>query len=204
MPEGRWRIGVAGILFPTGNLSYKLSVRGESILAYPSSSSANPGNAATTLGVAPFVQFQAAEYLYLGLSVQYIPNVKWKPASSTSTNQLYGGSASELDLLPQLGITIPVARRVQLLFFGAVGYSLVFASDLVKVYADPGTAHGLLVQSGAGLLYALGGKGFLEMRGSYQWGFQNNQVQSSTSGQNWDIEVHSQYLGMQCGGGFWF
>jgi hypothetical protein len=192
---GRWRIGAAGIFFGQGILSYKLNLPGGDTLAYSS------GNAAATLGFAPFAQFQATQYLFLGFSMQYIPKVQWAPISSTAANGLPSGSGSELDFLPQLGVTIPVARRLHLVTFGTIGYSLLFASDLVT---DAGTARGLLLQTGVGLLYAMGSLGFLELRGSYQWGYQNSQFQSPNNGETAVIEMHSQYFGLQAGGGFWF
>lgn len=194
---GKWRLGVAGISFGQGILSYKLSLPGGDALAYS-------GNAAATLGLAPFAQFQATRYLFMGFSMQYIAQVGWAAISSATTNGLYNGSGSELDFLPQLGVTIPVAPRLHLLTFGAVGYSLVFASHLVTGYADPGTARGLLFQTGVGLLYAWERLGFLELRGFYQWGYQNSQFQSPNNGETAAIEVHSQYFGLQAGGGFWF
>jgi hypothetical protein len=197
IPTGRWRLGLMGTFLAQGTLSYKLKYRGDPLLAYT-------GGAGSSLGFAPFVEYQATRYVFLGFSLQYLATVKWKPSATASTNELFGGSGKEVDFLPQIGVTIPASRRLHFLAFGAVGYSLVFASDLVKVYADPGTAHGLVAQAGAGLLYAVGQKGFLELRGSYQWGFQNNQVKSATTDQNADIEVHSRYFGLHGGGGVWF
>jgi hypothetical protein len=131
--------------------------------------------------------------------------VKWSGASGVSSNNnLFGGSGRELDLLPQLGATIPVARRIRFLAFAAPGYSFLFASNLVKVYANPGTAHGFLVQTGFGMIWSLGEHAFLDFRTAYQWGFQNNKVQSATNGEMADVQVHSSFGIVQAGGGYWF
>ncbi len=200
LPGGRLRIGAALVLMPQGTLSYSLiDDKGEPLLAYS-------GSTAGTAGVVPFVQFDLHRYLYLAFAVQFLPSVKWNfggPASS-SNNNLFGGTGREVDFLPQLGVTVPAARRLRLLVFAAPGYSLLFASNLVNVYADPGTAHGFIFQTGFGLIWALGQHGFLDFRGAYQWGFQNNTVQSPTTGESADVEVHSRFFGLQAGSGYWF
>jgi hypothetical protein len=184
---------------PQGTLSYSLNYKGEPLLAYS-------GSTAATAAVVPYLQLDLVRYLYLGFAVQILPSVKWSsPAkSSGSNNNIFGGSGREVDFLPQVGLTVPTSRRLRLLAFAAPGYSLLFASNLVKVYADPGTAHGFLFQTGFGLLWSLGTHAFLEFRGTYQWGFQNNKVQSLTTGESADVEVHSRFFGLQAGGGYWF
>ncbi len=199
LPSGRLRIGAALVVMPQGTLSYSLNYKGEPLLAYS-------GSTAGTAGIVPFVQVDLHRYLYLAFAVQFLPSVKWSLAgpASSSNNNLFGGTGREVDFLPQLGVTVSAARRLRLLVFAAPGYSLLFASNLVKVYADPGTAHGFLVQTGFGMIWALGQHGFLDFRGTYQWGFQNNQVQSATTGESADVEVHSRFFGLRAGGGYWF
>ncbi len=185
---------------PQGTLSYNLKIRAEPFLAYSGSSAATAGV------VMPYLQFDLMRYLYVGFAMQYLPSVKWDNAvsGSTSNNNLFGGTGHELDFLPQLGVTVPAARRIRLLAFAAPGYSLLFASGLVKVYADPGVAHGFLFQTGFGMICSVGESAFLDFRGAYQWGFQNNKVQSATTGESADVEVHSGLFGLQAGGGYWF
>jgi hypothetical protein len=145
-------------------------------------------------------------YFYLAFAIQVLPSVKWSgtSASAGSNNNIFGGSGREVDLLPQVGLSVPTSRRIRLLAFAAPGYSLIFASNLVKVYADPGTARGFVFQTGFGLIWSLGEHAFLDFRGSYQWGSQNNKVQSATTGASADVEMHSRFLGLQAGGGYWF
>jgi len=184
---------------PQGTLSYSLNYKGEPILAYS-------GSTAATAGIVPYLQLDLVRYLYLAFAMQFLPSVKWgdTTARSSSNNNLFSGTGREVDFLPQVGLTIPAARRLRMLAFAAPGYSLLFASNLVKVYADPGTAHGFLFQTGFGMIWSLGEHAFLDFRGAYQWGFQNNKVQSSTTAESADVEVHSRLFGLQAGGGYWF
>jgi hypothetical protein len=184
------------MLAPQGTLSYSLNYKGEPILAYS-------GSTAVTGGVVPYLQLDLFRHLYLALAMQFLPSVKWGDTTS-SNNNLFGGSGRELDYLLQVGLTVPVARRIRLLAFAAPGYSFLFASNLVKVYADPGTAHGFLFQTGFGMIVSLGEHAFLDFRGAGQWGFQNNKVQSATTGESADVEVHSRFFLLQAGGGYWF
>jgi hypothetical protein len=191
------------MLVPKGTqttLSYSLNYKGEPLLAYS-------GDMATTVGVVPYLQLDLFRYMYLAFAVQILPSVKWSSTSATSSgssNNIFGGSGREVDFLPQVGLSVPTSRRIRILAFAAPGYSLLFASNLVKVYADPGTAHGFVFQTGFGMVLSLGEHAFLDFRGAYQWGFQNNQVQSATTGATADVEVHSRFLGLQAGGGYWF
>lgn len=200
VPSGKWRLGASLMLAPKGNLSYSLNYKGEPLLAYS-------GDTATTAGVVPYLQLDLFRYLYLAVAVQILPSVRWSStsaASSGSSNNIFGGSGREVDFLPQVGLSIPASRRIRILAFAAPGYSLLFASDLVKVYADPGTAHGFVFQTGFGMVLSLGQHAFLDFRGSQQWGFQNNKVQSATTGAAADVEVHSRFTSLQAGGGYWF
>jgi hypothetical protein len=192
-------LGAALVLVPQGTLSYSLNFRGEPILAYS-------GGAATTAGIVPYVQLDLNQYLFVGFAVQYLPSVKWDlgTSSSSSNNNLFGGTGHEVDFLPQVGASVPASRRIRLLAFAAPGYSLLFASGLVKVYADPGTAHGFIFQTGVGMVLSIAEHAFLDFRGAYQWGFQNNKVQSATTGESADVQVHSRFFGLQAGGGYWF
>jgi hypothetical protein len=187
------------VLVPQGTLSYSLNVKGEPQVAYS-------GSTATTVGIVPYVQLDLIRHLYLAFAVQVLPSVKWSSTSSSSSsnNDLFAGSGREVDFLPQLGVTVPASRRIRMLAFAAPGYSLLSASGLVKVYANPGTAHGFLFQTGVGMVVSLGEHAFLDFRGTYQWGFQNSKVQSANSGEPADIEVHSRLFGLQAGGGYWF
>ena len=196
VPGGKWRIGAALMFAPQGTLSYSLNYRGEPLLAYS-------GSTAATGGVVPYLQLDLLRYLYVGIAVQVLTSVKWSSpaATSGSNNNIFGGSGSEVDVLPQVGLT---SRRIRLLAFAAPGYSLLFASNLVEVYADPGTAHGFIFQTGFGMVCSIGEHAFLDFRGAYQWGFQNNKVQSATTGESADVEVHSRFFGLQAGGGYWF
>lgn len=199
-PSGRWRLGAALMFAPQGTLSYDLIVKGEPQVPPYSSSTA------ATAGVVPYLQLDLFRHLYLGLAVQVLPSVKGNgnAASSGSNSNIFGGSGREVDFLPQVGLTVPTSRRLRLLAFAAPGYSLLFASNLVKIYANPGTAHGFIFQTGFGLLWSLGEHAFLDLRGAYQWGFQHNNVQSPTTGESADIEVQSRFFGLQAGGGYWF
>ena len=204
VPGGRLRLGAALMFSPQGTLSYSLNnYRGESLQAFS-------GSTAATVGIVPFLQLDVLRNLYVAFAVQLLPTVRWNLATSSSSssassnNNLFGGSGSEIDFLPQVGITMPASRRIRLLAFAAPGYSLIFASNLVKVYADPGTAHGFVFQTGVGMIWSFGEHAFLDFRGTFQWGFQNNTVQSTTTGQSADVEVHSRLFGMQVGGGYWF
>jgi hypothetical protein len=196
VPNGKWRLGASLMLAPQGTLTYSLNFRGEPLLK-------NSGSTATTGGIVPYLQLDLVRHLYLAFAVQFLPSVKWSGGSSTNNN-LFGGSGREVDLLPQVGVTVPASSRIRLLAFAAPGYSMLFASDLVKVYADPGTAHGFIFQTGFGMVVSLGEHAFLDFRGTYQWGFQNNKVQSATTGESADVEVHSRFFGLQGGGGYWF
>jgi hypothetical protein len=200
VPSGRWRLGASLMLVPKGTLSYSLNYKGEPLLAYS-------GDTATTAGVVPYLQLDLFRYVYLAFAVQILPSLKWSGTSATSSssgNNIFGGSGKEVDFLPQVGLSIPASRRIRILAFAAPGYSLLFASNLVKVYADPGTAHGLVFQTGFGMVLSLGEHAFLDFRGTQQWGFQNNKVQSATTGVSADVEVHSRFFGLQAGAGYWF
>jgi hypothetical protein len=201
--SGRWRLGAALIFVPQGTMSYNIKYRGEVLPpAYSGSTSA-------TVGFAAQLQVDLFRYLLVGFAVQYLPSLSWNnpsPQSSTGSNP-YGGSAHEIDLLPQLGATIPVARRTRFLAFAAPGYSFLSASGLAitKIYVAPeGAMHGFLFQTGVGMIWSFGEHAFLDFRGAYQWGFQNNKVQSTTTGETADVEVHSRFFGLQAGGGYWF
>ena len=202
VPSGRWRLGATLVFVPQGTLSYTLKYRGEALVAYS-------GNTAATGGIAAQLQIGLFRYLYAGFTLQYLPSLSWKnpiTQPSTGTNP-YGGSAYEIDLLPQLGANIPVARRICFQVFAAPGYSFLSGSGLTisKALVDPGsTARGFLFQTGIGMNWSLGEHAFFDFRGTYQWGFQNNKVQSATTGQSADLEVHSQFLALQAGGGYWF
>jgi hypothetical protein len=188
------------MLAPKGTLSYTLSYKGEPILAYS-------GSTAITGGFVPYVQLDLFRHLYLAFAMQFLPSVKWSSTSSGSSsnnNNLFGGSGREVDLLPQVGVTVPASRQIRLLVFAAPGYSLLSASGLVKVYADPGTAHGFLFQAGVGMVMSLGEHAFLDFRGAGQWGFQNSKVQSATTGESAEVKVHSSFVILQAGGGYWF
>jgi hypothetical protein len=191
------------LLVPQGTLSYNLRYQGEVLPP------AHAGSTAATVGLAAQLQVDLFRYLLLGVAVQYIPSLSWEsPASQSSTKDTsFGGSAYEVDLLPHLGATIPVAHRIRFLVFAAPGYSFLSASGLAisKTYVDPGSAaRGFLFQAGAGVLWSFGEHAFLDFRGALQWGFQNSSVQSATTGESAELQVHSSLGTLQAGGGYWF
>jgi hypothetical protein len=185
---------------PQGTLSYKLKYRGEALFAYS-------GTTTATAGIAAQLQIDLFRYLFAGFTLQYLPSLSWKnPISHPSTDTTYGGSAHEIDLLPQLGANIPVARRIRFQIFAAPGYSSLSVSGLTisRSLAPGSAARGFLIQTGMNMIWSFGQHAFLDFRGTYQWGFQNNKVQSATNGETADLEVHSRFLALQAGGGYWF
>jgi hypothetical protein len=200
VPDGKARLGAAFMVFPRGTIDYSLDYRGGPILA-------KAGDAAATVGVSVFYEYQPLRYMFLAAGLQILPTVKWRHGQTTATpggTDPFAGSGREFDLLPQLGLTLPVSRVIHLLAFTAPGYSFVQGSDMVKAYADPGTAKGFLIQAGAGMTVSLGQHGFLTFRFSQQWGFQKNRVQSPTTGEWADVALHTHYTGLHAGGGYWF
>lgn len=200
VPNGKARLGAAFMVFPRGTIDYSLDYRGGPILA-------KAGDAAATVGVSVFYEYQPLRYMFLAAGLQILPTVKWRHGQTTSTpggTDPFAGSGREFDLLPQIGLTLPVSRVIHLLAFTAPGYSFVQGSDLVKAYADPGTAKGFLIQAGAGMTVSIGQHGFVTFRFSQQWGFQKNRVQSPTTGESADVALHTNYTGLHAGGGYWF
>ena len=202
VPTGRWRLGVAGMLVPTGTLSYILNYHGEALRAFS-------GQMASTVGVRPFLQVDILRArqlkLQLGLAMQILPTIKWANLSSTANNNAFSGSGYEIDLLPELAAGVNVLPRLRLTAFAAPGYSFLSASDLVgKSYADPGTVRGFVIQTGAEITGSFGQHFFLEGRFANQWGLQSNQVRSFTSGETADAEVHTSLFSVQLGCGYWF
>jgi hypothetical protein len=86
----------------------------------------------------------------------------------------------------------------------APGYSLLFASGMADAFANSGVVHGFVVQTGGGVLYALGEHGFFSIRGSYQWTFQNNRVQSNTTGESADAQFRFRFVAVHGAAGYWF
>jgi hypothetical protein len=202
-PAGRWRLGVAAMIVPTGTLSYSLNDRGEAQLAFS-------GQTASTAGVRPFAQVDILRFkqvrLQLGLAIQILPTIKWaNPSLSTAGNDAFSGSGYEVDLLPELAIGVNVLSRVRLAAFAAPGYSFLSASDLAsKVYVDPGTVRGFVVQAGAEITGSFGQHFFLDGRLANQWGFQDSEVRSLTNDETWDAKVHTSLFSVQVGCGYWF
>jgi hypothetical protein len=200
VPTGRSRLGASLVLFPRGTIHYSLDYRGGPILA-------NDGDAASTPGLAIFYELQPMRYLFLAASVQMMSSVKWRHAPTSSlggSSDVFSGTGREFDFLPQVALTLPASETVRLLVFGAPGYSVVQATNMVKAYVDPGTAKGFVMQTGAGAIVSIGQHGFLEFRFSQQWGFQKNRVQSPTTGEWAEVALHTSYTGLHVGGGYWF
>jgi hypothetical protein len=201
-PTGKIRLSAEIGIFAGGRLKYDLSYRGGSIFAHS-------GSAAATPGFSILADFQPLRYVFAGLSVQYLTTVKWSQtnysASSTSSSaDLYGGSGYEVDFLPRLGISYPMTSRIRVLASGAPGYSLINASSMVKAYADPGTVGGFVVQADGGMIVSFSTHGFVQARISYQWGYQKGTVQSRTTSETATAYLHSSYLGLHAGAGYWF
>ena len=198
LPSGRWRMGASLFLVPQGYLSYDLKYRGESQLTYA-------GGTTATAGVTTFAELDPIRHLYLGLALQFLPSIKWEPRSgSAAGSNAFSGTGQELDLLPQIGASLSASPRLRLLAYVAPGYSLLIASGMADAFANSGTAHGFVVQTGGGVLYALGAHGFFSIRGSYQWTFQNNQVQSNTTGASADAHFRFHFIALHGAGGYWF
>ena len=203
LPTGKWRTGASLFLVPQGYLSYELKYRGESLLAYGRGTTA-------TAGVAAFAEVDPIPHrwchLYLAFSLQFLPSIKWEPppGSASTSGSAFGGAGRELDFLPQIGVAFSPSPRVRLLGYVAPGYSLLFASNLVGVLADPGTARGFVVQAGTGMVYAVGEHGFFAVRASYQWTYQNHQVQSNTTGESADVHFRFHFIAVHGAGGYWF
>jgi hypothetical protein len=200
-PTGWFRMGVSAGIFLGGTLKYNLVYRGGSIYAHS-------GSAAPSVGLVLFGQAQPMRFFYLGLSAQYISTVKWSQtassSSSSSSSELLGGSGYELDFLPHLGFSLPLTPRVHLFLSGAPGYSMIHASGMVKAFADPGTVWGFIIQGDAGVLVSFSQNGFARGRISSQWGFQSGTVTSSTTDETATAEMHSHYVGLDVGAGYWF
>jgi len=202
-PTGRWRLGIAAMIVPTGTLSYSLNYRGEAQLAFS-------GQTAATGGVRPFAQVDILRFnqlrVQLGLAIQILPTIKWaNPSLSTANNNAFSGSGYEVDVLPELAIGVNVLPRLRLVAFAAPGYSFLSASDLAsKTYVDPGTVRGFVVQGGAEITGSFGQHFFLDGRLANQWGFQGSEVGSPTSGETWNAEVHTNLFTVQVGCGYWF
>jgi hypothetical protein len=202
-PAGRWRLGIAALIVPTGTLSYKLSYRGQAQLAFS-------GQTAPTAGLRPFAQVDVLRFgqlkLQLGLAMQFIPSIKWaNPPASNGDNNAFNGSGYEVDLLPELAVGVNVLPRLRLVAFGAPGYSFFSASELAsKVYTDPGTVRGFVIQAGAEVIGSLGEHFFLDGRLANQWGFQSSEVGSLNNNETWNAEVHTNLFSAQVGCGYWF
>jgi hypothetical protein len=199
LPAGRWRAGATLLISPQGYLAYDLRYRGESLVAYRRGT-------APSAGVAAFAEYDLVRHLFVGLALQFLPAIKWEPppGTDTTTTASFGGTARQLDLLSQVGVCMFPSARLRLLAYVAPGYSLLFASNLVDAYADPGTARGFLLQVGGGFLYAVGPHAFFAIRTSYQWASPNNQVQSSTTGESADVRLRFRFIALQGMGGYWF
>jgi hypothetical protein len=190
------------MIVPTGTLSYSLNYRGEALLSFS-------GETAFTAGVRPYVQVDLLRFgqlkVQLGLAVQVLPTIKWANSSSTANNRGFSGSGYEVDLLPELAVGVNVLPRLRLAVFAAPGYSFLAASDLAsKVYADPGTVRGFVIQAGAEISGTFGQHFFVDGRFANQWGFQSSQVRSYTTGEAADAEVHTNLFSVQVGCGYWF
>ncbi len=201
-PTGKIRLSAEVGIFAGGRLKYDLSYRGGSIFAHS-------GSAAATPGFSVFADFQLLRYVFAGLSVQYLTTVKWSQtnyssSSTSSSADLYGGSGYEVDFLPRLGISYPLTPRIRVLASGAPGYSLINASGMVKAYADPGTVGGFVVQGDGGMIVSFSTHGFAQARISYQWGYQKGTVTSRTTSETATAYLHSSYLGLHAGAGYWF
>jgi hypothetical protein len=198
LPSGKWRLGASLLLVPQGYLSYDLKYRGESQLTYARGTT-------SSAAVAVFTEFDLIRHLYLGMTLQFMPSVKWEPppASSPQTSA-FSGSGQELDLLPQIGASLSATPRLRVMAFVAPGYSLLFASGMADAFANTGTAHGFALQTGGGILYALGEHGFFAIRGSYQWTFPNSQVHSNTTGESADAHFRFHFIALHGAAGYWF
>jgi hypothetical protein len=201
-PTGKIRLGAEVGVFAAGRLKYDLSYRGGSLMAHS-------GSAATTPGISVFADYQLMRYLFAGVSVQYLTTVKWSQtsnstSSTSSSADLYGGSGYEVDFLPRAGISYPITPRIRVLASGAPGYSLINASGMVKVFADPGTVGGFVVQGDGGMIVSFSTHGYAQARISYQWGYQKGTVTSKTTSETATAYLHSSYLGVHAGVGYWF
>ena len=198
-PVGWFRLGASlGILPVAGSMKYKLVYRGGPLEAYTESP-------APSAAVSVFAEFQPIRFLFLGVSVQYIATVKWSHSQIFSSGtEMYGGSGYELDFLPRLGLAIPLTPRVRVLVSGAPGYSRVDASDIKGGFAKLGTLTGFVVQGDIGAIVSFTQHGFAQGGVTSQWGFQDNTVTSTTTGQNATAELRSTYVGFHAGIGYWF
>jgi hypothetical protein len=198
LPSGKWRIGGSLFLVPQGYLTYDLKYRGETQLLHK-------GGTTTTAGIAAFAELDLVRHLFLGLSLQFLPSIKWTPPSgAAAASDVFGGSGQELDFLPQAGVHLSASPRLRLLAYVAPGYSLLFAAGMADAFAESGVVHGFVVQTGGGVLYAIGEHGFFSIRASYQWTFQNNQVQSNTTGESADARFRFHFVGAHGAAGVWF
>lgn len=202
-PTGDFRLGVNVGAFLSGKLSYSLSFRGEALVSHSASAAATPG-------LAIFAEYQPIRFVFVGFTIQYLATVKWAhsaPVDSTSSSPTaspYGGTGHEIDFLPRLGISYPVAPRVRLVASGAPGYSMIDASNMIKVYADPGTVRGFTIQGDAGAQISFSEHGFVQGRLSYQSSFLESSATSETTGQTAAIDLHASYWGVNGGIGYWF
>jgi hypothetical protein len=128
------------------------------------------------------------------------------PTGTLSYSLNYRGEAL-LAFSGETAFTAGVRPYVQgdFLRFGQPGYSFLAASDLAsKVYADPGTVRGFVIQASAEISGTFGQHFFVDGRFANQWGFQGGQVRSSTTGEAADAEAHTNLSSIQVGCGYWF
>ncbi len=199
-PTGKLRIGASVGLFLAGRLSYKLLFRGEPLVSHSHSAKVTPG-------LAIFAEYQPIRFLFLGFTVQYLTTVKWTQAAAVvpdSSTSPYRGSGYAIDLLPRLGVSYPLTPRVWLIASGAPGYSRIDASDMIKVYANPGTVSGFTIQGDAGALFSFSQNGFLQGRLSYQSSFLESSTASATTGEPAKAELRARYWSINAGVGYWF
>lgn len=202
-PTGQFRLGASVGLFLGGRLNYKLLFRGEPLVAHSASAAATPG-------LAVFAEYQPLRYVFVGFTVQYLTTVKWSQSapvassSDTTSQNPYGGTGHEIDLLPRLGFSYPLTPRVRLLASGAPGYSRIDASSIVKIVADPGTVSGFTIQGDAGALISFSQHGFVQGRLSYQASFLENDVTSPSTGEAAKADLHASYWAVNAGIGYWF
>jgi hypothetical protein len=199
-PSGKWRVGGALLLIPRADLTYDLKYRDEPLDYYDRGVS-------TTVGVAAFAEYDVFSHLFVGFSLQYLPSIKWKSLSvaAGATAPPFGGSAREYDVLPQIGGYWNATPRLRLLVYVAPGYSLLDASSLeTAIPIKHETVHGFVLQTGGGLLYAIGQQGFFAIRGLYQRSSHKGQVSSPTTGQTAEPNYFFSFFALQGSGGFWF
>jgi hypothetical protein len=199
-PTGWFRLAASFGFCPfAGNMKYDLVYRGGLIDTFSGPVEQSPS-------VSISAEAQPVRFLFLGLSVQYISNVKWAQGQPTYAGSFYyGGSGYELDFLPRLGLTLPLTSRVRLLASGAPGYSIIEASDLAKgPFANPRSLKGFVVQGDTRVIVLLTHHAFVQADVSGQWGFQNSTVTSKTSDQTATAKLRSAFLGLQVGVGYWF